>query len=421
MSGEGKHVDCRYGFSESRKSVRRVVTTCDGQESVVRIVLSRRAGLAEDAHDRFDQEYLTRRQQRREKSRAPCVVRAVDIYAGCGGLSLGAFEACQAIGKRLAVQLAVDNDENCLAVYEKNIPCQRALAADVRQIVDGRLSARVTEAEKRLLHKLPQIDLLLSGPPCQGHSDLNNHTRRSDPRNRLYARVARLVELTHPTHVMIENVPSVRHSRQGVVKTTTQLLTSLGYSVDSGVVDLSTIGVPQRRRRHVLLASLSIKPDIRSAVNRHEVQTARSIMWAIGDLASKSNGSVFDSPSIQTERNVARIAYLHGNGSYDLPNRLRPKCHRHGGHSYKSMYGRLHPDLPAQTITSGFGSPGQGRFVHPTERRTLTPHEAARLQFFPDSFDFSPVKHRSALAEMIGNAVPMKLSFVLCLHLLAQS
>jgi DNA (cytosine-5)-methyltransferase 1 len=191
--------------------------------------------------------------------------------------------------------------------------------------------------------------------------------------------------------------------------------------VDSEVVDLSAIGVPQRRKRHVLLASLKMQPDIRGALNRHAVKEARNVMWGIDDLTSKSNGSVFDSPSIQTERNLARIAYLYDNGLYDLPNRLRPKCHRHGGHSYKSMYGRLYPQLPAQTITSGFGSPGQGRFVHPTEQRTLTPHEAARLQFFPDSFDFRPVSQRSALAEMIGNAVPMKLSFVLCLHLLGQS
>jgi DNA (cytosine-5)-methyltransferase 1 len=83
------------------------------------------------------------------------------------------------------------------------------------------------------------------------------------------------------------------------------------------------------------------------------------------------------------------------------------------------MYGRLKYDEPAQTITSGFGSPGQGRFIHPTRCRTLTPHEASRLQFFPDSFDFSSVKLRTALANMIGNAVPMLLSLVLAMAILA--
>src|SRR5713226_230360 len=84
-----------------------------------------------------------------------------------------------------------------------------------------------------------------------------------------------------------------------------------------------------------------------------------------------------------------------------------------------SMYGRLNYDEAAQTITSGFGSPGQGRYIHPTRRRTLTAHEAARLQFFPDSFDFSSVKLRTALANMLGNAVPMLLSFVLVLAIFA--
>jgi DNA (cytosine-5)-methyltransferase 1 len=82
------------------------------------------------------------------------------------------------------------------------------------------------------------------------------------------------------------------------------------------------------------------------------------------------------------------------------------------------MYGRMRYDEPSQTITSGFSSPGQGRYIHPVRPRTLTPHEAARLQFFPDFFDFSMVKYRSSLATMIGNAVPMKLSYAVGLELL---
>jgi len=84
------------------------------------------------------------------------------------------------------------------------------------------------------------------------------------------------------------------------------------------------------------------------------------------------------------------------------------------------MYGRLRPELPANTITTGFGSPGQGRYIHPTRRRTLTAHEAARLQMFPDFFDFTAADSYKALAKMIGNAVPMKLSYLLTLALLRQ-
>jgi DNA (cytosine-5)-methyltransferase 1 len=82
------------------------------------------------------------------------------------------------------------------------------------------------------------------------------------------------------------------------------------------------------------------------------------------------------------------------------------------------MYGRLRSDLPAQTITSGYGSMGQGRYVHPRLRRTLTPHEAARLQMIPDFFDFSSVGSRGSWAQMIGNAAPWKLGYAFALEML---
>ena len=107
------------------------------------------------------------------------------------------------------------------------------------------------------------------------------------------------------------------------------------------------------------------------------------------------------------------MAYLFDKRLYDLPNSRRPDCHRDGDHSYVSMYGRLHWHKPAQTITTGFGSMGQGRYVHPARRRTITPHEAARLQTFPDWFDFGDQTSPTELAKMIGNAVPPLLMLAL--------
>ena len=140
-------------------------------------------------------------------------------------------------------------------------------------------------------------------------------------------------------------------------------------------------------------------------------------MWAIGDLAHVSTDTSFDcSPRLSSDTSE-RIDFLFDNELHDLPDSERPDCHRLKQHSYVSVYGRMHADRPAQTITTGVGIMGRGRYVHPTERRTITPHEAARIQFFPDFFDFGAAG-RTLLQKTIGNAVPPKMGYALGLHLL---
>ncbi len=145
----------------------------------------------------------------------------------------------------------------------------------------------------------------------------------------------------------------------------------------------------------------------------------RSVGWAIQDLIRVNGQTLFDTASVPSQENEKRINWLFEHDEVNLPNDLRPVCHR-TEHSYLSMYGRLSWEEPAQTITSGFGSMGQGRFVHPRSARTLTPHEAARLQFLPDFVDFSLVEQRTQLAAMIGNAAPPILTMVLIEALVEQ-
>ncbi len=396
-------------------------------DSVVRIVQAtahrsvvtrmRMHGRGRDLRSAFDSAYL--RKSRRPTLARRRVIRAADLFSGCGGLSLGAMEASRALGRGFISLVALDKDPTCVKVYRQNFRCKNSYSTDVDQILDGRIGEKPTASERHFLRKTKGLTLLLAGPPCEGNSDLNNHTRRKDPRNALYERVARLVELAKPEHVLIENVPAAIHGKEGAVQRSIDVMNRLGYNVDSGVIDLSTLGVPQRRKRHVVVASRSKKLRIADVVKRHAVHSMRSVRWAIGDIQREAANGLFTTPGKHTARNLSRIRFLHNNDRFQLPNRLRPECHKNGGHSYKSMYGRLKFDEPAQTITSGFGSPGQGRFIHPTQLRTITPHEAARLQFFPDFFDFSQAKKRSELASMIGSAAPMKLSYVLCLGLLA--
>ncbi|HXF51322.1 MAG TPA: DNA cytosine methyltransferase [Dehalococcoidia bacterium] len=128
-----------------------------------------------------------------------------------------------------------------------------------------------------------------------------------------------------------------------------------------------------------------------------------------------------DTPSRLSEENRARIAYLFDNGAFDLPNEVRPACHRNG-HTYPSVYGRLRWNEPAGTITTGFVSPGRGRFIHPSEPRTLTPHEAARLQTFPDFFRFvlsdNNPPTRAQVTKWIGGAVPPLLGYAAAMTIL---
>jgi DNA (cytosine-5)-methyltransferase 1 len=348
------------------------------------------------------------------------MLRLVDLFSGAGGMTLGAIEAARSQGLNVEVALAMELSDSTRDVYDANfVSTLQDRRGDVRCRFDGDIGGGLTFNERYTLKELGSIDILLGGPPCQGHSSLNNHTRRRDPKNDLYLKMIRAVEVIEPQSVVIENVPDVRLDSSHVVAQGIHRLSLIGYRTSEFVVATQRLGVPQLRTRHVLVATRASQKLSIDSLNPYVIDAFRDLRWAIGDLVSESAADRLSAASVLSEENNKRARYLLRSGKYDLPNRLRPPCHRDKpSHKYKSMYGRLAWDLPAQTITTGFGSPGQGRYLHPDLPRTITPHEAARLQFFPDWFDFSPVPNRSILAQCIGNAVPSKLAFCLCSVLL---
>jgi len=346
------------------------------------------------------------------------LVRAVDLFAGCGGLSVGVREACRALQLDFEAVLAVDFDSTVLETYASNFPEASIVCQPIEDLIDGKIGSPLTPKELKLKRKLGVIDIVIGGPPCQGHSALNNHTRHRDPKNELYLIMARFCEIIRPRHVVIENVPGVLSDSLNVAQRTWDALSKLGYSVDSGVIDASKIGVAQRRKRSITVASLDGTPLISAVIKNAELPN-RPLRWAIGDLAKRRLvDCVYDSAPSPSVENSRRINYLFDNNLHDLPDEERPDCHRLKAHTYKSVYGRMYWDKPAQTITTGFGSMGRGRNVHPRFRRTITPHEAARIQFFPDFFRFE-TELRTQLQKMIGNAVPSKLGYVIALYLFA--
>lgn len=339
----------------------------------------------------------------------------IDLFSGLGGMTIGAVEGARRAGVPAKLALAVDHKQEPLDVLGRSLGTPRVCKVADLETILGPIGRATSAAEAKLFAGVPAGGLLLAGPPCQGHSALNNHTRHDDPRNDLYLAVARAARLLEPRAVIIENVRGVAADRRNSAALCMAALEELGYEVEGRLLDLHTLGTAQRRIRYVVVAARGTKlrwdlPDL----------SGRSVRWAIEDLVDAEGSTLIDSPSGVSEANAARIDWLFERDAYDLDNTMRPTCHQ-GRHSYVSMYGRLDWDKPAQTITTGFGSMGQGRYVHPSRRRTLTPHEAARLQFLPDYVAYGEAaERRGVLASMIGNVAPPKLTMALVEALIEQ-
>lgn len=332
-------------------------------------------------------------------------------------MTVGAIEGARRAGRAAALQLAVDIWIPALDALQLTLDVddERVAQYDLASVLGG-LAETTRPTEKPLIATGAGARLLLAGPPCQGHSALNNHTRHDDSRNDLYLAVARVARLLKPAAIVIENVRGVGRDRRTALSRCAAALEELDYKVAPKLIDLHKLGAPQSRVRHVLVATRGQRfkfDDLRS-------HPGRDVSWAIEDLEKINGRTIFDTASVPSAENEQRMAWLFDHDVDDLPNPQRPICHR-SDHSYRSMYGRLRWDEPAQTITSGFGSMGQGRFVHPHSPRTLTPHEAARLQFLPDFMDFGAATYRSELATLIGNAAPPVLTIALVEALIQQN
>ena len=350
-------------------------------------------------------------------------LRTVDLFCGPGGLANGVEQLMSELGAAVVTELAIDQDVEATQVYSANHAVRRTSSAHVPSLVDYhwrrpssgvRFSYTPELVDHTLTRVLAGTHVVLAGPPCQGHSNLNNHTRRDDPRNSLYLSVPAITVAIGAPVCVIENVPAVLNDRDRVVEVAERLLLEEGYHVESGVISAADLGWPQTRKRHFLIARrdapLLPLSDVVAALG----DLPRSLWWAIGDLEDRVSDDPMDLHPALNEENRQRIDWLFDNHAFDLREDQRPLSHRNGT-TYTAVYGRLHSDRPAPTITTGFMTPGRGRYVHPTRRRVLTAREAARLQGFPDTYQFATNgtrdPARSALAKWIGDAVPMPLGY----------
>ncbi len=320
---------------------------------------------------------------------------AIDLFSGCGGLTLGLKQA------GFKVTGAVEIDSLAAETYSKNHPEVKLWERDIRELSGS-------EILKELNMKKGELDLLAGCPPCQGFSSmrtLNGGKRNRDKRNDLVFDYLRLVKALLPKAVMMENVPALSENiRMDVFK---KELEALGYNFNGTPLVLNTAdyGVPQRRRRMILVCSRVGKIDLPQG-DASKV----SVRKTIGDLPrpGKTGDPLHDFKENRSPRIAKMISLVpkDGGSRMDLPIEFHLPCHKRFPQGFKDVYGRMSWDEVSPTITGGCISPSKGRFLHPSQNRSITLREAALLQTFPQNYYFSLGRGRQGVALMIGNALP---------------
>jgi len=340
-------------------------------------------------------------------------ILACDLFAGAGGFSLGAHLA------GIKVASAVEWSKHACSTYRKNlidsgISRTRLFEDDIASLDPREVSAASGFDDHR-------CDILLGGPPCQGFSAHRiNDAGVDDPRNELLLRYFEYVRVLRPTFFLVENVPGLlwpRHEKY------LQAFYDLAASADYGllkpqIVNARDYGVPQNRRRVFILGydlrKVSAPPVWPPPATHFSPDSDEDgLRWIPASSVFKVKSSRDDPNDVHMKHGPELIEAFKrtpaNGGSRKHSGRVLP-CHRdHGGHN--DVYGRIDPAQPAPTMTTACVNPSKGRFVHPTEHHGITLRQAARIQSFPDWFNFEG--GLMAGGVQVGNAVPVDLSLAL--------
>ena len=342
---------------------------------------------------------------------------AIDLFAGGGGLTVG----LKRVGFR--VVCAVENERHASATYRANHPEVHLLEQDITEVSGNDLKNLTGHGV---------IDLLAGCPPCQGYTSLNKNGSE-DPRNKLIFEISRLAAEIMPRAIMMENVPGLTTKGKELYEGLKSDLKALGYKLDysAEVLQAADYGVPQERRRLVILAGLGFEIELpnptHSKNGENELPRWKSVADAIGgkryigdpltlsevkelDDSHFSNWHVVRDISEQNQKRIA--AAVPGQSWATIPEHLRPECHQGEYRGFTNVYGRMEWRQPSPTITAGCTTFSKGRFGHPVKDRTISVREAALLQTFPRNYQFD-IPYMDHVCNVIGNALPCDFAEVL--------
>ena len=331
--------------------------------------------------------------------------QVIDLFCGVGGLTRGLLDA------GLDVIAGFDIDPTCQFTYEQN----NNVNYNMRNIRE------VTGDEVQALYSQNATKILVGCAPCQPFSQMRFKLKGANAKDEKYdllLEFGRLIKETNPTIISMENVPQIRETN--IYKRFLSILRKNGYHIDAKVIFCPDYGIPQTRRRFVLVASL-LGP-IQIIPPTHNKQDVHVIDY-IGNLPPIEAGGIDPNDPMHrssklSEKNIARIrASIPGGTWRDWPEELRCECHKkESGQTYSSVYGRMTWEQIGPTITTQFYSYGTGRYGHPEQDRALSLREGALLQTFPINYNFINPEVPFVfgdIARHIGNAVPVRLGTVI--------
>ena len=326
----------------------------------------------------------------------------VDLFCGIGGLSHGFVK------EKFNVVAGIDFDKSCEYAYEKN---------NNTKFIHADLTKYSSKEIKKLFPK-KSVKILVGCAPCQAFSTYTQGKKRNDKWKLLYS-FGNIIWDIKPDIVSMENVPNLLKYKNGIVfQDFLSVLYANNYSVDFKVIDAKNYGVPQRRKRLILIASRI--GHIAIPKKTHYKKRLITVRKAIGKLPEIKHGEIHPNDKLHRARklsplNVRRIrATPQGGGWNDWKDKtLLLDCHKkESGKSYRSVYGRMKWDDVAPTLTTQCTGLGNGRYGHPEQDRAISLRESSILQSFPKKYKFIDPKgnfNPSIIEQHVGNAVPVKL------------
>ena len=330
----------------------------------------------------------------------------IDLFAGVGGLSLG-FEM-----EGFDILLANEFDQSIATAYKENHKSTNVVVGDITSL----------DLSKVFGEYVNKIDVVIGGPPCQGFSQKGKRKTINDERNFLFKHYVEVVKFVKPKYFVMENVPNLLTAEKGFFLNEIKgLFKGYGYSIRYGVLNAADYGVPQNRRRAIIIGKYLATPPELPLPCKQKV----TIWDAISDLAYLESGEgefeqeYRNSPKSDYEKKMrkgSKILYNHMATKHSAlalerlslipPNagkEILPKEHITKS-VYSGTWSRMKQNDVAVTITTRFDTPSSGKFTHPFLKRAITVREAARLQSFPDTFKF--IGSKMSQMKQVGNAVP---------------